>query len=112
MAFSYFAESSVDVAVIEVGLGGRLDCTNIISPVLSVITNISLDHTGFLGNTLAQIASEKAGIIKKETPVVVGETTAETRPVFANKAKEMHAPMVWPKKNPKCYSGNTATRVA
>lgn len=100
MAFSYFAESSVDVAVIEVGLGGRLDCTNIISPVLSVITNISLDHTGFLGNTLAQIASEKAGIIKKETPVVVGETTAETRPVFANKAKEMHAPMVWAEEKP------------
>ena len=100
MAFSYFAESSVDVAVIEVGLGGRLDCTNIISPVLSVITNISLDHTGFLGNTLAQIASEKAGIIKKETPVVVGETTAETHPVFANKAKEMHAPMVWAEVKP------------
>ena len=82
------------------GLGGRLDCTNIISPVLSVITNISLDHTGFLGNTLAQIASEKAGIIKKETPVVVGETTAETHPVFANKAKEMHAPMVWAEEKP------------
>ena len=100
MAFSYFAESHVDVAVIEVGLGGRLDCTNIISPILSVITNISLDHTGFLGSTLAQIAVEKAGIIKPNTPVVVGETTAETRQVFENTAKERHAPVVWAEQNP------------
>ena len=100
MAFSYFAESHVDVAVIEVGLGGRLDCTNIISPILSVITNISLDHTGFLGDTLAQIAVEKAGIIKPNTPVVVGETTVETRQVFENTAKEQHAPVVWAEQNP------------
>lgn len=100
MAFAYFAESKVDVAVIEVGLGGRLDCTNIISPILSVITNISLDHTGFLGDTLAKIAAEKAGIIKPNTPVVVGETTAETRPVFENTAKEHHAPVTWAEEEP------------
>ena len=75
MAFKYFAEQHVDIAVIEVGLGGRLDCTNIITPQLSVITNISFDHTGFLGNTLSAIASEKAGIIKHGVPVVIGETT-------------------------------------
>ena len=93
LAFMYFAEEKVDIAVIEVGLGGRLDCTNIITPILSVITNISFDHTQFLGDTLAQIASEKAGIIKHQVPVVIGETTKETRPVFENKAKEMDAPI-------------------
>ncbi len=93
LAFKYFAEEKVDIAVIEVGLGGRLDCTNIITPILCVITNISFDHTQFLGNTLAQIASEKAGIIKHQVPVVIGETTKETRPVFENKAKEMDAPI-------------------
>ena len=93
LAFKYFAEEKVDIAVIEVGLGGRLDCTNIITPILSIITNISFDHTQFLGNTLAQIASEKAGIIKQQVPVVIGETTKETRPVFENKAKEMDAPI-------------------
>lgn len=93
LAFKYFAEEKVDIAVIEVGLGGRLDCTNIITPILSVITNISFDHTQFLGNTLAQIASEKAGIIKHQVPVVIGETTKETRPVFEKKAKEMDAPI-------------------
>ena len=93
LAFKYFAEEQIDIAVIEVGLGGRLDCTNIITPILSVITNISFDHTQFLGNTLAQIASEKAGIIKHQVPVVIGETTKETRPVFENKAKEMDAPI-------------------
>ena len=93
LAFKYFADEKVDIAVIEVGLGGRLDCTNIITPILSVITNISFDHTQFLGNTLAQIASEKAGIIKHQVPVVIGETTKETRPVFENKAKEMDAPI-------------------
>ena len=95
MAFRYFADEKVDVALIEVGLGGRLDCTNIITPDLCVITNISLDHTQFLGNTLAEIAGEKAGIIKKGTPVVIGEATEETRPVFAGKAEEMHAPIVF-----------------
>lgn len=82
MAFKYFAEQKVDYAVIEVGLGGRLDCTNIITPVLSVITNISFDHTQFLGNTLAEIAGEKAGIIKPDVPVVIGEYIEETRPVL------------------------------
>lgn len=93
LAFKYFAEQQVDIAVIEVGLGGRLDCTNIITPLLSVITNISFDHTRFLGNTLAKIAGEKAGIIKKGVPVVIGETTAETRPVFAARAREVGAPI-------------------
>ena len=93
MAFKYFADAHVDIAVIEVGLGGRLDCTNIITPILSVITNISLDHTQFLGDTLEKIATEKAGIIKRDIPVVIGETTPETRNVFLNKAKEMNAPI-------------------
>lgn len=82
MAFSYFAKEAVDIAVIEVGLGGRLDSTNIITPEVSVITNIGIDHTQFLGNTLAAIASEKAGIIKQGVPVVIGETHEETKPVF------------------------------
>ena len=93
MAFRYFADKQVDVAVIEVGLGGRLDCTNIIRPDLCIITNISFDHVQFLGHTLAQIAGEKAGIIKEGTPVVIGETTPETKPVFLAKAAEMHAPI-------------------
>ncbi len=93
MAFKYFAERAVDIAVIEVGLGGRLDCTNIITPVLSIITNISFDHTQFLGNTLAKIAGEKAGIIKKNVPVVIGETTPETLPVFQKKAAAKSAPL-------------------
>jgi dihydrofolate synthase/folylpolyglutamate synthase len=88
LAFEYFDTQKVDVAIIEVGMGGRLDSTNIITPLVSVITNIGLDHTQFLGNTLAEIASEKAGIIKKNIPVIIGEYTAETRPVFENKAKE------------------------
>ena len=86
MAFKYFAEQEVDIAVIEVGLGGRLDCTNIITPLLSIITNISMDHTQFLGDTLAKIAGEKAGIIKPSVPVVIGEDLPETRPVFEVKA--------------------------
>ena len=93
MAFRYFADERVDVAVIEVGLGGRLDCTNIIRPDLCVITNISFDHVQFLGDTLAKIAREKAGIIKRGVPVVIGETTPETRPVFEAKAKETDAPI-------------------
>ena len=95
MALKYFAEQKVDYAVIEVGLGGRLDCTNIITPMLSIITNISFDHTQFLGNTLAEIAGEKAGIIKPHVPVVVGEYLEETRPVFKEKAKEMQAPILF-----------------
>ena len=93
MAFRYFADERVDVAVVEVGLGGRLDCTNIIRPDLCVITNISFDHVQFLGDTLAKIAGEKAGIIKRGVPVVIGEATEETRPVFEAKAKETDAPI-------------------
>ena len=93
LAFKYFAEKKVDIAVVEVGLGGRLDCTNIITPEVSIITNISFDHTQFLGNTLEEIAGEKAGIIKPGVPVVIGETTPETKPVFEKKAAEMHAPI-------------------
>ena len=95
MAFKYFADQHVDVAVVEVGLGGRLDCTNIITPVLSVITNISLDHTDMLGDTLALIAGEKAGIIKPHVPVVIGEANEETRPVFMKVATEHEAPIVF-----------------
>lgn len=95
LAFKYFAEQKVDYAVIEVGLGGRLDCTNIINPVLSVITNISLDHTQFLGDTLAKIATEKAGIIKHAVPVVIGETNEETKPVFMAAAEKNNAPIIF-----------------
>lgn len=95
MALKYFAEQKVDYAVIEVGLGGRLDCTNIITPILSIITNISFDHTQFLGNTLAEIAGEKAGIIKPGVPVVIGEYLPETRPVFESKAKTENAPILF-----------------
>lgn len=88
LAFWYFAEQQVDIAVIEVGLGGRLDSTNILTPLLSVITNIGIDHTEFLGTTLAQIANEKAGIIKSHIPCVIGETHPETQEVFLNRARE------------------------
>ncbi|RGM46281.1 MULTISPECIES: bifunctional folylpolyglutamate synthase/dihydrofolate synthase [Bacteroides] len=99
MAFCYFADEKVDVAIIEVGLGGRLDCTNIIRPDLCIITNISFDHTQYLGNTLAKIAGEKAGIIKSGIPVVIGETTPETKPVFLNKAREVNAPIFLAEEN-------------
>jgi dihydrofolate synthase/folylpolyglutamate synthase len=88
LAFDYFAKEKVDIAIIEVGMGGRLDATNIITPLVSVITNIGLDHTQFLGNTLEAIAFEKAGIIKPGIPVVIGEYTNETKPVFLAKSKE------------------------
>ncbi len=88
LAFWYFAQQQVDIAVIEVGLGGRLDSTNILTPLLSVITNIGIDHTEFLGTTLAQIANEKAGIIKSHIPCVIGETHPETQEVFLNRARE------------------------
>lgn len=94
LAFKYFADCKVDVAVIEVGLGGRLDCTNIISPVLSVITNISLDHVALLGDSFSKIASEKAGVIKPQTPVVIGEYNEETLPVFRAKALEENAKLI------------------
>ena len=93
MAFQYFKDKEVDIAVIEVGLGGRLDCTNIITPILSIITNISFDHTQFLGDTLAKIAAEKAGIIKRGIPIIIGEANDETRPVFSAKAQELNAPI-------------------
>lgn len=91
MAFEWFAQQKVDVAVIEVGLGGRYDSTNIITPELSVITNISLDHVNILGDTLEKIAYEKAGIIKQGVPVVIGETVPETKTVFEKQASEMNA---------------------
>lgn len=93
LAFRYFADNEVDVAVIEVGLGGRLDCTNIITPDLSIITNISLEHTALLGDTLAKIAGEKAGIIKEGVPIVIGTSLPETRPVFTERASALHAPI-------------------
>lgn len=95
MAFRYFADQKVDVAVIEVGMGGRLDCTNIIHPDLSVITNIGLDHTQYLGDTLTKIAKEKAGIIKEGVPVVIGRAKGAVRRVFTMKAKEKNAPIVY-----------------
>ena len=104
MAFRYFADCHVDVAVVEVGLGGRLDCTNLISPDLSVITNISFDHTQFLGHTLAAIAREKAGIIKPHTPVVVGEVLPETRSVFEQQAEAMEAPLYFAEEQSLLYA--------
>ncbi len=91
LAFYYFSKQEVDIAVIEVGMGGRLDSTNIITPKVSVITNIGFDHTAFLGNTYAEIASEKAGIIKSNIPVVIGETVSETKEVFQKIASEKNA---------------------
>ena len=95
MAFSYFASCNVDVAIIEVGLGGRLDSTNIITPELSVITNISYDHMNLLGNTLQEIAGEKAGIIKAGIPVVIGEHSAATDAIFTARAREMSSPLIF-----------------
>ena len=96
MAFEHFRQSQVDFAVIEVGLGGRLDCTNIISPILSVITSISKDHTQLLGDTLEAIAGEKAGIIKPSTPIIIGrEECPEVREVFVKKAREEQAPITF-----------------
>lgn len=91
LAFDYFNKMNVDIAIIEVGMGGRLDSTNVITPLISVITNIGLDHTAFLGNTLSLIATEKAGIIKNNIPVVIGEYNEETKVVFDAKAKERNA---------------------
>ena len=91
LAFEYFKKEKIDIAIIEVGLGGRLDSTNIITPLISVITNIGKDHVQLLGNTLEAIANEKAGIIKKDIPVVIGEYIAETKPVFLAKANEMES---------------------
>ena len=104
LAFKYFAEQHVDYAIIEVGLGGRLDCTNIITPILSIITNISFDHTNFLGNTLEKIAKEKAGIIKQNIPVIIGETTNETKPVFKTCAESMNAEIIYADENDEIIS--------
>ncbi len=99
LAFDYFADCQVDIAVIEVGLGGRLDSTNVITPELSVITNISFDHVAMLGDTLEKIAFEKAGIIKKNVPVIIGETQTESAPVFLEKAKAEGAEITFADKN-------------
>jgi dihydrofolate synthase/folylpolyglutamate synthase len=104
MAFDYFAVQKVDVAVIEVGLGGRLDSTNIILPMLSVITNIGWDHTNMLGNTLKEIAAEKAGIIKENTPVVIGEKKAETAMVFECVAQQKNAPLLFAEEQYEAFS--------
>lgn len=106
MAFEYFKEEQVDIAVIEVGMGGRLDATNIITPLVSVITNIGKDHVAFLGDTLEAIAGEKASIIKEGIPVVIGEYVAETQPVFLAKAKEMNSPIYFASET---YASNTWT---
>ncbi len=100
LAFDYFAKAQVDVAVIEVGMGGRLDSTNVIMPLVSVITNIGFDHTQFLGDTLSKIASEKAGIIKSNIPVVIGEYLEETKPIFSAKANIEQAPIYFAQDNP------------
>lgn len=103
MAFDYFASQQIDVAVIEVGLGGRLDTTNVITPELSIITNISLDHVQMLGHNLPSIAWEKAGIIKPHVPVVIGEATDETKNVFDEKARSCNAPILYAEER-NCYA--------
>ena len=99
MAFEYFAEEKVDIAIVETGMGGRLDSTNIIQPLLCLITNIGYDHSAFLGNSLPEIAREKAGIIKKNTPVVLSESNPETDPVFQEMASLMNAPLILAENN-------------
>jgi dihydrofolate synthase/folylpolyglutamate synthase len=106
LAFDYFRNEKVDIAAIEVGLGGRLDSTNIIHPGVSVITNIGMDHTQFLGDTLQKIAFEKAGIIKPGTPVVIGETQEETRQVFEETAKSKNAPITFADEHFQVHAGN------
>ncbi|MBR1446287.1 MAG: bifunctional folylpolyglutamate synthase/dihydrofolate synthase, partial [Alloprevotella sp.] len=110
LAFLYFAEENVDVAVIETGLGGRIDCTNIIRPELSIVTNISLDHTDLLGKTLSAIATEKAGIFKAGVPAVVGEATEETRAVFEAKAKNVGAPLCFAEDEPEVLASSLNAR--
>ncbi len=99
MAFQYFADQNVDIAIIEVGLGGRLDSTNVIMPQLSVITNIGMDHTQFLGNSLKEIATEKAGIIKNSVPVVIGESQPEIQPVFSETASRKNSAFTYADQN-------------
>lgn len=105
MAFDWFARSEVDIAVVEVGMGGRLDSTNIITPITSIITNISKDHTQFLGDTLPKIAREKAGIIKEGVPVIIGEATGEVRDIFQRKATEQKAPVIFAEDRPRIEEG-------
>ena len=100
MAFSFFAEEGVEIAIIETGLGGRLDCTNIIRPEISIITNVSLDHTQLLGQTISEIAKEKAGIIKAGVPVVIGESSPETRAVYKNMAAAVGAKIIFAEDEP------------
>ncbi|HJE88864.1 bifunctional folylpolyglutamate synthase/dihydrofolate synthase [Rikenella microfusus] len=102
MAFDFFRQQQTDIAVVEVGMGGRLDCTNVITPLASVITNISFDHMQFLGDTLPKIAGEKAGIIKPGVPVVVGESRPETAPTFIAKAREADSPIVFADQRYRC----------
>jgi dihydrofolate synthase/folylpolyglutamate synthase len=99
LAFQYFVDENIDIAIVEVGMGGRLDSTNIITPLVSVITNIGLDHTQFLGNTLELIAVEKAGIIKKNIPVIIGEYLEETKNVFIEIALKNNSPIYYAKDN-------------
>jgi dihydrofolate synthase/folylpolyglutamate synthase len=106
MALDYFYQQKVDIAIIETGLGGRLDSTNVITPLLSIITNIGFDHMDILGDSLEKIASEKAGIIKENVPVVIGETTEKTKPVFENKAKESNAPISFAEEKYQVVSNN------
>jgi dihydrofolate synthase/folylpolyglutamate synthase len=110
MAFDYFARMEADVAVVEVGMGGRLDSTNIIMPELSVITNIGHDHMEFLGDTLAEVAGEKAGIIKEGVPVVIGETQSETGDVFAARAAQKNAPLSYADREFLCTLGKMNTK--
>ena len=107
MAFDYFRKEKVDIAIIEVGMGGRLDSTNVINPELCVITNISLDHVKFLGENEEQIAAEKAGIIKTETPVVIGETQDNCKNVFINTAKDKNSPIFFADQIMDCQKENT-----
>ncbi|MDR0661463.1 MAG: bifunctional folylpolyglutamate synthase/dihydrofolate synthase [Prevotellaceae bacterium] len=109
LAFDYFARQQIDIAVVEVGMGGRLDSTNIITPLLSVITNIGLDHTDFLGKTIAEIAGEKAGIIKPDIPVVIGEWNEESAKVFEEKARKKNAPIVFADKQLNATSTSNQT---
>ncbi len=103
LAFDYFAKEKVDVAVIEVGLGGRLDSTNVIQPLVSLITNIGYDHTNLLGDTLEKIAAEKAGIIKPKTPVIISERQKETEKVFIRKSKKENAPIIFAQDDYLCF---------
>ena len=103
LAFIYFHDQKVDIAIIEVGMGGRLDATNIITPEISIITNIGLDHIEILGDSYSKIANEKAGIIKKDVPVLIGEYHPETAPTFKRKAEELGSDIYFVKKSNKDY---------